>query len=355
IDDMSIDQYLAQAQAHTGTAQWVVDAIKMAYKGEFGAETSEQSAMLLVNQIGISRKRPFEIYGEKQDESRRIRGGNAKLIEALKAALEKQGVTIETGCPLTQVEYVAAAPRPVYLTFTKGDKSIREGFDYVVSAMPFSKLREVKGLDTLQKARLLSSEKLEAIRKLPYGNITKITFGLKGKPWKECPHMPELVNGSFRSDLPYLQNTWVSSFAQNSPDGLITVLVAGKEAEDKIGTVVSGCKRSLSQLFNKPEEDLFTGVQVFHVWKDHQFSKGSYSYYRPGQFMTLRPVAGQPELRGRMGFVGEQSDPELYGFMNGAVHSALNEALRIEVDKKRGYAGEHSAKAEVPAAVARRG
>lgn len=346
IDQMSIDEYLSHAQKITHTPAWVVDAIRMAYKGEFGAETSQQSAMLMVNQIGVSKKRGFEVYGEKQDESHRIRGGNGKLVEALKAELEKRGVPILTGHALQEVEFLPMAPRPVYLSFTHGEAVKREGFDYVVSAIPFSKLRDVQGLDKLAKAGVMAPQKLRAIKQLPYGNIAKVILGLKGKPWRDCPHMGMLVNGSFRSDLPYLQNTWVSSYAQNSEDGLITLLVAGDEAKASIGTIVKGCKASLSQLLAKPEEELFTGVQSFHKWQEHQFSKGSYSYYKPGQYMTLRPLIGLPELRGRMGFVGEHTDPELYGFMDGAVHSGLNEAIRIEQDRLRTVAGSFSARAE---------
>ncbi len=50
---------------------------------------------------------------------------------------------------------------------------------------------------------------------------------------------------------------------------------------------------------------------------------------KPGQYTTLQHCTGTPEANGRLGFAGEHADPELYGYMSGAVSSAVREAKRI--------------------------
>lgn len=330
LDQMNIEDYLNRAHAALGIPYWVTESIKVAYKGEFGTAPCEQSALLLINQIGTGLKRPFEIYGPKQDESQRIRGGNHKLIEALQQACEKQGVKIFPGHQLTKIDYRDDLSKaPLYLELNHDGRKKTRHFEYVVSALPFTKLREVDGLDALAGRQLLNPLKLQTIRELGYGNIVKIMLGMNGHPWENNPRFSIPSNGSFRTGNPYLQNTWITSVGQKGEDSILTVLVAGNEAKQPVPVIVRECKKAAAELFDMSEETVFNHRHAFHVWPKDQFIRASYSAMKPGQYTTLRLAAGTPEVGGRMGFVGEHADPELYGYMSGAVRSATCEAERI--------------------------
>ncbi len=345
IDALSIDEYLTKAGPQTSTPDWVTGGIRLAYKGQYGMEPSQMSALQLINHIGVGSKMPFSVYGYKQDESRRIKGGNGLLIEKLTAKLHELGVEIKTGWHLDKLSYRTTNPNAVYTEFTHHDKHKTLHFDYVVSALPFSKLRDVNGLDDLSKRGLISDEKLRAIRELGYGNIVKVMLGLKGRPWEHSTRLPCPSDGSFHSDNPYLQNGWVTSIGQkgSEEENILTVLVAGNEALSRIDNLEARIRLAYSEMLGLPEEEIFNHRHAEHNWSNHPFSKGSYSYFKPGQYTQFRTITGTPEMHGRLGFVGEHTDPDLYGYMEGAVRSGEREAKRIL---------EHQ-KTRAPAAVSR--
>ena len=136
----------------------------MAYTIEFGLDPTEQSSLNLIDVISADLKEHFEIFGES-DEAFRIKGGSASLIEALVAACGKS-CDLRLGAELTAI---ARRDRGFELTF--GEKT--EAFDAVVLAIPFTKLREVKGIDALG----LDPLKLRAVRELGYGNNMKLVCG----------------------------------------------------------------------------------------------------------------------------------------------------------------------------------
>ena len=50
------------------TEDWVIDILDVAYVGEYGMETEDQSSLNLVNVIGTELSEPFQIFG-KSDEA----------------------------------------------------------------------------------------------------------------------------------------------------------------------------------------------------------------------------------------------------------------------------------------------
>lgn len=350
LDAMPMDRYLKTAQAATKAPDWVIDSIAAAYKGEFGTELSDQSALMLINQIGTGLKTPFSVYGYKQDESMRIKGGNHMLIKALGEKLKETGVEIKPGYKLTKLDYRDDIRKPsVYAEFDHEGRNKTLHFDYVVCSIPFTKLREVKGLSELKDRHLLSENKFKAIHELGYGNIVKIMLGMNGHPWENNPLFDVPANGSFRSDNPYLQNTWITSVGQQGQDSIITILVAGHEAKQPPATIIRECKKAVAELFGQDEDAIFNHRHATHIWPKDQFVRGSYSYYKPGQYTTVRLATGTSEIDGRLGFAGEHTDPELYGYMTGAVHSAIVEAKRIAE-----HARAHAKAPEPKAAVSTR-
>lgn len=354
LDGQSMDDYLTQAVQRTDTPGWVLDSIRAAYKGQYGIEPAQMSALQLINHIGTGLKMPFAVYGYKQDESRRIKGGNERLIEKLEEACRTHGVEIRTGCALEHVGYNNLRGKPyVYTDFNEDGRQKTRHFDYAVMAMPFSRLREVKGLKELEERKLLSPQKREAIAELGYGNIVKVMLGLKDRPWEKARRLPCPSNGSFRSTNPYLQNCWITTYGQrgNEQENILTVLVAGNEALSNIGPLETRIKKAYAEMLGMKAEDIFNHRHAEQDWAEERFSKGSYSYFKPGQYTRFRTVTGTPEVEGKLGFVGEHTDPELYGYMEGAVSSGLREAERIVAHAKAHPLASDPSKA--PAATSR--
>ncbi len=193
LDALSLADYLKDFRGKT--EDWAIDLIAMAYTIEFGLDPTEQSSLNLIDVISADLKEHFEIFGES-DEAFRIKGGSASLIEALVAACGKS-CDLRLGAELTAI---ARRDRGFELTF--GEKT--EAFDAVVLAIPFTKLREVKGIDALG----LDPLKLRAIRELGYGNNMKLVCGAASRVWRTpATGLPYPSNGAFFSDLPF-QNVW---------------------------------------------------------------------------------------------------------------------------------------------------
>ena len=73
-----------------------------------------------------------------------------------------------------------------------------ESFDAVILALPFTRLRQVKGLERLR----LSEEKLKCIRELGYGSNAKMMNGTTSRVWRSPESgLPAPSNGSFYTDL----------------------------------------------------------------------------------------------------------------------------------------------------------
>lgn len=325
LDRTSLADYLQQACLETDTPQWVLNSIDVAYEGEFGVDSTKLSSLLLINQIGTDLNRPFEIYGPDQNESLRIRGGNSRLTEELKKKLNELDVPIYTGHKLTRIEYDRTRPQPVTLKFLEGKtESEFLPFDRIVVSIPFTRLREVRGLRSLLQQRVLSREKYDNIKQMQYGNIVKLMLGMNGRPWEIIPH----ANGNFRTDDAYLQNTWITSDGQDGEHSILTVLISGPVARRRKSDLVRECKESFAAMAGKPKTEIFNVNKAVHPWLEDQYARGSYSAYTLGQY-TRRHVNDKPEMDGLMGFAGEHTDPEQYGYMNGAVRSGLKEAQRI--------------------------
>ena len=73
-----------------------------------------------------------------------------------------------------------------------------ESFDAVILALPFTKLRQVKGLEGLQ----LGDEKLKCIRELGMGQTAKVIVGTTSRVWRTPESdLPAPSNGIFYTDL----------------------------------------------------------------------------------------------------------------------------------------------------------
>ena len=321
LDKVSLKAYLDQFR---GKAEdWAIDLLDVAYVGEFGLETEDQSSLNMVDFITTDMSKPFAIFGDS-DQAYRIKGGSSALIKALEAAL-KDKADMRLGYALTALD---VADEKIVLTFDAPGGTKTESFDAVILSLPFTKLREVKGLESLE----LEPLKLQAIKELSYGTNAKLFSGTKTRVWQSKDSgLPAPSDGYFYSDLGF-QNIWDQSAAQPGEAGILTDFLGGKAGLAEESTARKILNDGLAKMAPKIAESLDPLAVASFFWATYPYTLGSYASAGVGQYTTFLHVAAEPALDGRVQFAGEHTSSEFLGYMNGGVQSGnrASEAL-IEV------------------------
>jgi len=315
LDQISIKAYLTSLA--DVLPDWALTVLDLAYLGEYGIATDQQSALNLVDFIGTDlRAGGFRMFGDS-DELFRIEGGSSSLTDALHARLDAS-ITQKPRHALTQISSI---PQGVQLRFDTPEGPVSVEHDAVVIAIPFTKLRGVQGLDTLQ----LSDEKLRAIRELGYGDNAKIMVSTRTRPWKDAGReFPAPSNGTFYSDTG-MQVVWETSRGQNGTRGVLTNFVSGVQDESQFAKMGQG----LQAIAPPIADSLDPTKRALMFWQTQPFALGSYASAKVGQYTTLLEETATPALDGRVQFAGEHTSVDFLGFMNGAVESGERVAAAL--------------------------
>ncbi len=305
LDRMSVAQYLAQFRGHAPA--WVIDLLDLAYWGEYGLPTEQQSSLNLVDFIGSDTKRDFEMFGES-DEAYRIEGGSSSLPDVLFARLG-EGVAARPGHTL---DAIARDGNSIQLALTSGGMRFFARHEIVVLALPFTKLREVRGIDGLG----LDGKKLQCIRELGYGDNAKVMIGTTSRPWTGAAHLPVKSDGEFYARE--FQVAWDTSRGQSGTRGILTNYLSGVEDQ---AVALAGLRTGLEKISPAIAASLDESNMASFFWARYPFNKGSFVAAKVGQYTTLLEVAGTPELGGRLQFAGEHTSADYAGFMCGGVDS----------------------------------
>lgn len=308
LDQISIKEYLYSKK---DVEKWVLDIFNVAYLGEYGADTELQSCLNLLVLAGTNTNNGLEVF-EASDESKRISGGNSRLIDALEKAIQPK-VPVHLGMELIGIKDSGGS---LLLSFRSGGTTKEVRARQVICTLPFTTLRLVDGIDTLG----LSPRKLQCIKELGYGINTKYMLGFKDKLWRD-PLGPLRPSTAYTfTDLP-TQSFWESSRAQKGKSGIITNFMGGKDAAaylpDRLKTTLTDLERIMPGITAR-----YDGNQALFQWAHYSMARGSYTCAKPGQTVTLVGSPGEPELGGRLLFAGEHVSEANQGYMEGAVESA---------------------------------
>jgi monoamine oxidase len=315
---MTLKAYLEQFRGRA--EDWAIDLLDVAYVCEFGLETEEQSSLNMVDFIATDLSNPFQIFGES-DEAYRIKGGSSVLIKALLAALENRA-DMRLGQALTALDVKGGR---IVGSFDAPEGARSESFDAVILALPFTRLRQVNGLERLR----LSREKLKCIRELGYGSNAKLMNGTVSRVWRSpASGLPAPSNGSFYSDLPF-QSIWETSRAQPGDAGILTDYLGGKAARNDAKSAFDALRDGLAKMSPEMAESLDPSATTAWFWSTYPFMLGSYASAKTGQYTTLLEVASEPALRGRLQFAGEHTSTDFLGYMNGGVESGNRAAAAL--------------------------
>ena len=318
LDRMSLKAYLEQFRGKTD--DWAIDLLDVAYNIEFGLLTEDQSSLALVDMITTDMSKPFQMFGES-DEVYRIKGGSSALINALVDKL-KDKIEMKQGWALNALDYKGGQ---IVMGFDAPGGPQTQSFDAVILALPFTKLRQVKGLERLR----LGADKLQCIRELGMGQNAKIMYGTTSRVWRSSDSgLPAPSNGDFFSDLGF-QNFYETSRAQPGEAGILTNYLGVTPGITDARTALDVVHVDLPKMSKKIAESLDPSAVVSWFWSVYPFTLGSYASAKVGQYTTMLEVAPEPALDGRLQFAGEQTCSDFLGYMNGGVVSGNRAAAAL--------------------------
>jgi monoamine oxidase len=322
LDHMSIIDWLNETVPNGGASSNLGRVLDIAYNIEYGAESSVQSSLNLLYLLGYRGQGQFRVFGAS-NEKYHVGGGNDQIARRLGDALGSQ---ISLGTALTAIKQNASGS--FTLTFSKDTGSLTVTVDRVVLALPFSLLRAANyskaGFEPL---------KVTAIKELAMGTNSKLHVEFKDRFWYVAGN-----NGNTYADTGY-QNTWEVSRAQGGGKGKgLLVDYTGGNIGASFGT---GTPSSRAQQFMSQLQPLFPGTNVadhwtgratIDFWTGYQWTKGSYSYWKVGQYTKFSGMEGLRQANCH--FAGEHTSTNNQGYLEGAVETGQRVVDEILGDLK---------------------
>ena len=316
LDRMSIVDWIEES-VPGGMASRLGQLLDIAYNIEYGAESSEQSSLNLLYLLGYAGQGQLRVFG-KSNEKYHVQGGNDQIPARLGAALAGQ---VTTGAELVAIRQTAAGAYS--LSFRIGSKTTTVTADKVVLALPFSILRRSVDLSGAG----FSARKLVAIREQGMGTNSKLHVQFRSRPWNGLGS-----NGETFADTGY-QNTWEVSRAQPGASGILVNYTGGTiGASFGSGTPTQRAQQFLAQI-----EPVLPGLSAqwngratVDFWPAYPWTRGSYSYWKVGQYTGFSGIEGRQE--GNAHFCGEHTSIDFQGYLNGAVETGERAAGEVIAD-----------------------
>lgn len=289
--------------------------LDVAYAIEYGADSSDQAALNLLYLLGYAGQGKFRIFGAS-DEKYHVKGGNDQIPQLLAQAL---GARINPEHELTAIKLAGGT---YTLTFKHGGgggtKTVTG--DRVVLALPFSILRSSVNYSNAGFEPL----KVTAIEEQGMGANSKLHLQFTSRHWHGLG-----CNGDTYADTGY-QATWDVTRAQPGTRGILV---------DYTGGSIAKAPPSATQFLSKLEPVLpgissrWNGLGTLDFWPGYKWTKGSYSFYKVGQYTKFAGMEGRRQ--GNCHFAGEHAaSQDFQGYLNGAVESGERAAAEIIADLK---------------------
>jgi monoamine oxidase len=313
LDRMSIADWVA-AYVPGGRASKLGQLLEIAYNIEYGAEPEVQSSLNMLYLLGYAGQGQLRIFG-KSNEKYRVRGGNDQIPARLASALTGQ---LNVQHELTSI--ARNSDGTYRLTFKLGggiSKTVTA--DRVVLALPFSILRTVDH----SKAGF-SALKRTAIKEQGMGTNSKLHLQFANRHWETLG-----CNGDTVADTGY-QNTWEVTRAQSGAPGILVDYTGGNVG----ASFGSGTPTSRAQQFLAQIEPVLPGISsrwngraTVDFWPAYPWTKGSYSYWKVGQYTKFAGIEGVAE--DACHFCGEHTSIDFQGYLNGAIETGERAASEV--------------------------
>ncbi len=331
LDRMSIREWI-EARVPGGASSRLGRLLDVGYALEYGAPTTDQSALNLVYLLGEQPPGGRLSLTGMSDERFRIAGGNDGLPRAIASALPKDAVRLRTR--LRALGRETDGRVTLELETPDGPKSVRA--DHVILALPFAVLR---GLDYARAG--FDPLKRRAIEELGMGRNSKLHVQLANRFWRR-PEAARPGTGVVATDRGPLL-TWESSRGQSGGGGLL-VCYGLDEASGAVAAPLpwgdAGAHSHVADVTRSTLAVLETvwpgvtpewnGLATLSVPFLDPNLNGSYSYYRVGQYQAFGGYEGVRQRN--VHFAGEHTSGEFQGFMEGAAAEGVRAARAVLAD-----------------------
>ncbi len=296
----------------------VLSLIEAQAVARFGVDAKNQSALHFLSTLDAESSsllsgRP--IY--------RFEGGLSRLMQNMYDRVSGviPGAVVMRSSPL---EEISEKDGTFELTFKTADGRQRYTTQNIICTIPFSCLRNVKGIGKLK----FSDLKHEVIKNQNYATHSKGTLAFTSPFWRESQGNQRGSLGNLTGDF-LSQKFWDSGRTQEGTQGLLTYQRAGESG------LVAGANSSEEavadlKLFYKNIPERIPQGDQFVNWVTRPWSKGSMAVFAPGQYMKYRGVAGESEYQGRFLFAGEHTSLRFAGTLQGALESGVVAAAAIQ-------------------------
>jgi monoamine oxidase len=329
LDHMSLHDWIA-AYVPGGYGSQLGQVLDAAYNEEYGADTTDQSALNLIYLLGYKAKPGnFQIYGAS-DERFHIAGGNQQLPEAIATYLTGTGlVSIKKNSRMNTV----ARNKNGTISLLFDGSSTPVIADQVILCMSFSVLRTLNysgaGFDPLKQT---------AVTQLGSGRNAKLQLQFDTRYWNQAGPWG-MSNGDVYTDLGF-QNAWEVTRAQSGSNGILVNYSGGSVAGalhpntpySNAGTnsqVTTYAKAFLRQL-----ETVFPGISAHWTGRATLSTpfldpnlNCSYAYWRVGQYTQFSGY--EKAAQGAIHFAGEHCSQDFQGFMEGGAQEGARAASEV--------------------------
>jgi monoamine oxidase len=315
LDRMSVYDYI-ERRVPGGHRSPLGALLDVAYVIEYGADSTDQSALNLIFLLGFQPDgKSLSVFGES-DEKFHIRGGNQQLPEAMARHLGPD--VVKTGQRLARIKETANGRYKV--TFERAGGASDVTADFVVLALPFAVLNELDisgaGFDAL---------KHQAIAEQGRAHNGKLHLQFTRRDWLGTGPWPGVSNGSSYSDTGY-QVGWEATRAQTGNSGILVFYSGGSTTDAAVtnqafanagnGGVRTDAAIAQSQIATVYPGLSWNGKATQSLPHKSPLFRASYSFYRVGQYTTF---GGYEQVRqGGVLFCGEHTSIDFQGFMEGA-------------------------------------
>jgi monoamine oxidase len=329
LSDMSLYDWI-ETRVPGGHASKFGQLLDVAYTIEYGADSTQQTALGVLGLLGFQPKPGnFAMFGAS-DERYHIRGGNQQLPLAIQAALPAG--TVVSGQRLTKVAVNADGTQTLTFSVSAGGTRTVVA-DHTILAVP---LGVMKRLDLSQAG--FDARKLGAYAAMGMGRNGKLQLQFTSRLWTTSGPWG-ISTGETYADTGY-QNTWEVTRAQPGSQGILVDYTGGSvtdayAAANPFTTVADPQTAQYAQRFLAAIEPVFPGITqrwngkaTLSDWEVNPFSYGSYSYWPTGYCQNYAGYEGVRQ--GDVHFAGEHCSVDFQGYMEGGAEEgqrAANEVL----------------------------
>jgi monoamine oxidase len=332
LDRMSVYEWI-ESRVPGGHSSPFGQVLDVAYNIEYGAETTDQSALNLVYLLGYKAvPGNYMVFGAS-NERYRVVGGNALLPMAIRDALAPG--TLKMAWRMTAIARNRDGTSTLAFDTPSGAQSVTA--DHVILALPFAVLRTLD-----YSGASFEPLKKTAIQQLGAGRNSKLQLQFAKRLWNESGPWG-ISNGATYSDTGY-QNTWDVTRAQSGATGILVDYTGGNVAGSlaagtPYASVANGKVATLAQRFLKQLEPVFPGIT--RQWNGRATLSTpmldpnlncSYSYWKVGQYAGFSGWEGKRQ--GNVHFAGEHCSQDFQGYMEGGASTGLAAANEILADLK---------------------